>query len=684
MICPTPEELAAFGSGLLADKELSSIAEHLEGCTACSTVLASLLDSPLAARLRGLPPLQLDPEVQCIEEAARGLGPQGGEVTRSDGSTAPSWPTEEPAASFGPYEIYEQLEAGGMGVVYRARHIPLNRLTALKMLPAGGEREEGSVARFCVEAEAIARLKHPNVVEIYDFGEHQGKPYLAMEYVGGGTLAGKLRNGLLSVHDAADLLATVARAVHAAHEKQVVHRDLKPSNILLTDEGAPKVGDFGLAKLVDDTELALTRPEQVMGTAPYMAPEQAEGRSHEAGAAADIWALGVILYESLTGRVPFKGKNRLRTLDLICRTEPMRPSQLRRELPLDLEAVCLKCLEKEPARRYVTAAEVAEDLERWSRGESTHARPARWARRLLRGLRRRPGRAAASMLAVAALVVSLATLYFKDPDRRERSIENRLDRGEKVVLIPETGGPAWSERVIGKNAGVVTVERDGTFIFESWRTTCLELVRDPRRSHYWFRADVYHHQGQNATQIGVYFLHGRCQAPRGTLHWFYFLAFNDLFSEIENHDREFMGRFPPNAPPRPLGNPIYLEPYFFAEDEAGPLPRRGLSRRYCTRTFIPPAKRTDLSWRKLAVRVSPEMAEVYWEGEKVAEITAGRQAADALELQKFLDENKAAYGLDGSVAPRIEFAPRLSLGLFAGNGSAYFRNVAVEPFDPGS
>src|SRR5947209_7199893 len=246
------------------------------------------------------------------------------------------------------YEIECVLGRGGMGVVYKARHLALKRTVALKMILAGGHAGPRELARFRIEAEAAARLQHPNIVQIHEVGEADGHPYCALELVEGGNLAAKINNRPLPAREAARLVEALARAMQLAHSRNVVHRDLKPANILLSGEpaalaagyGTPKITDFGLARQLD-SDSGETRDGTVMGTPSYMAPEQASGRGHEAGPAADVYALGAILYDCLTGRPPFKGQTMVETLDLVRNQEPVPPSRLRVGVPLDLETICL-------------------------------------------------------------------------------------------------------------------------------------------------------------------------------------------------------------------------------------------------------------------------------------------------------------------------------------------------------
>ena len=286
-------------------------------------------------------------------------------------------------------EILSELGRGGMGVVYKARQTRLNRVCALKIIRPGGHNGAEFRARFLAEAETIARLRHPSVVQIYGLGDHEGRPYFEMEYIEGGSLAGRLTGTPWAAEPAARMVAVLARAVGAAHQLGIVHRDLKPANILLTADGEPKVSDFGLARSLA-SDVRLTQTGQLLGTPCYMAPEQADAGALEVGPAADVYSLGAIVYELLTGHPPFRAATTLQTLDMVRSREPVPPRELQPSTPRDLQTICLKCLEKEPAKRYATAGELADELRRFLRHEPIRARPVGQLGRLARWGRRNP------------------------------------------------------------------------------------------------------------------------------------------------------------------------------------------------------------------------------------------------------------------------------------------------------
>ena len=321
----------------------------------------------------------------------------------------------------GNYQILQEIGRGGMGVVYKARQANLSRIVALKMILAGEHAGLRERARLRNEAQAAAQLMHPNVVQIFEIGEHEGLPFLAMEYVAGGNLTRTLRAMPQAFRWSARLTETMARAIHVAHLRGIVHRDLNPSNILIALDGTPKISDFGLAKfLVDDKGLSLSGV--ILGTPSYMAPEQVSGNGQTIGPGTDVYALGALLYEMLTGAAPFRGFTPMETLCQVMEAELVPPSRLRHGVPEDLETICLKCLDRDPARRYSSAEDLAEDLRLYQENQPIRARRTSKFRQALQWTRRQPQ--AARLLGLCFLliltllgVVIAYSLYVTDQNR---------------------------------------------------------------------------------------------------------------------------------------------------------------------------------------------------------------------------------------------------------------------------
>jgi len=310
---------------------------------------------------------------------------------------------------FGDYLLLEEIARGGMGVVYRARQVSLNRTVAVKMILAGQLASAADVQRFRAEAEAVAQLQHPNIVSIHEVGEHEDQHYFSMDYVPGKNLAGLVGDQPLPAAHAASMLKTIAEAIHYAHQRGILHRDLKPTNVLIDIFGQPRITDFGLARqITGDSDLTATG--QVLGSPNFMPPEQASGRRAQVAPPSDVYSLGAILYYLMTGRPPFVAKTLAETLHHVCNVDPVSPRVLNPSVPRDLETMCLKCLEKDSRRRYHTAQEVADELGRFLRDEPILARPVNPSEKLWRWSRRRPA-LAWLILTLSALIMVLALLF---------------------------------------------------------------------------------------------------------------------------------------------------------------------------------------------------------------------------------------------------------------------------------
>ena len=373
-------------------------------------------------------------------------------------------PVLENIRYFGDFELLEEIARGGMGVVYKARQKSLNRLVAVKMILAGNLASEVDVQRFQTEAEAAARLQHPGIVSVHEVGRHDRQSYFSMDYIEGRNLSEVIRGESLLPTQAAGYVEQIAQAVHYAHQQGTLHRDLKPSNVLIDANDRVRITDFGLA-LDIASESQLTRTGQALGTPAYMPPEQAEGKRGLIGPASDVYAMGAILYELLTGRPPFRGETPVETMRLAIETDPLSPRLLNPSIPKDIETICLKCLEKEPARRYLTAEQLADDLQRFLNGEPISARPIGRVSRGWRWCRRKPlaaSLAGALVLAVVATVVTLAVANVMINralhDRTEALAQARFDkRAAEDALERERLAIAEQKRLIQQLAD--TLER---------------------------------------------------------------------------------------------------------------------------------------------------------------------------------------------------------------------------------
>jgi WD40 repeat protein/tRNA A-37 threonylcarbamoyl transferase component Bud32 len=353
-----------------------------------------------------------------------------------DHGTAADQPDVTTLPYFGDYALIEKLGGGGMGVVFKARQLSLNRLVAVKMIRSGALASEADRQRFQLEAEAVADLDHPHIVPIYEVGEHRGRPYFSMRLIAGDSLEKRLSAYVADPRAAARLMVTVARAVHHAHQRGILHRDLKPANILVDPDGQPHVTDFGLAKRIE-TDSDLTASGAFVGTPSFMAPEQASSKKGAITTATDVYGLGAVLYALVTGRAPFKAETVLATLELVRERAPEPPSKINCRVARDLEVICLACLVKEPRRRYASAEAVAEDLERWLKGEPIEARPVPAWERAIKWVRRRP--VIAGLSALVLLVGTAGIIGIESQRRAAVAARNEALAQRRVAVAARDG-----------------------------------------------------------------------------------------------------------------------------------------------------------------------------------------------------------------------------------------------------
>ncbi len=416
--CISTEVLIEFLSGRLEKSAALDVATHFNTCAACQVAA----DAMTSGRELGSDPADVGPsdtlstlDSSKVDFHVPGRSPTRRAQTSAEQSTRVGLESvPEGLTSISPRSVFAreflilgEIARGGMGVVYKARQLKLNRIVALKMVAAGQAADDDEIRRFRAEAEAVGRLDHPNIVPVYDTGDYDRQHYLIMGYVDGGSLKGRLAAGPLAPFDAAKIILAVARAVDYAHQKGIIHRDLKPSNILLDSQGQPRITDFGLAKRLHEAG-DMTTTGQIMGTPGYMPPEQALGRSELIGPESDVYSLGATLYHLLTGRPPFQAATPLETLQQVVQQDPLSPRQLNASIDRNMETICLQCLQKEPANRYRSAAALADELERYLRGETILARPASLLERSLRWCRRKPVLAALAASVVVSAVLLLA------------------------------------------------------------------------------------------------------------------------------------------------------------------------------------------------------------------------------------------------------------------------------------
>jgi hypothetical protein len=574
----------------------------------------------------------------------------------------------------GGYRYVEPVGEGGMGVVWRAERVATGQTVAVKRLHPDCYTP-GGLRRFVAEAQALAAVDHANVVRLFDFLPDPADPRLVMEFVPGRPMSAWLKeHGPLAPDRAAEVIAEAARGVQAAHDAGVVHRDLKPGNLLLSPDGRVKVVDFGLVKRVD-TPAGLTRTGQLAGGTPgFMAPEQIDERFGPVGPAADVWGLGACLYSALTGHAPFPGGTS-HTHRVLC--EPVAPLRTKGpRIPPVLEAIVLKCLEKEPAKRYPSAGELAADLDRFRRGEPTVARPLSWGGRAWRRVRTAPrGTVLAWAVAVAAVVVggsaAIVPKALKDtPEKAHARHLRQFADGHEVTLVPKTGLPGWSEWAIGRAELADSPGRDGAaYITPSDEFNVLKLF-DPPGDTYRVSADLQHHSAVDATdphtKVGLVLFHQRFTDGSVTV---------DRMMSVTFADYDRLGLLEKGSAP----GVVNVESWFVFLDGNQEPPRTrhyGLTmpaHQFPTRVELPG------KWRRLVAEVSPAGLRLSW--------GTDADAPDA-ELVPFAEYTATQLNEHWATHRRIEkrplpetlqpvWQPTGGVGLLTHRSGLAFRSVTV-------
>ena len=582
------------------------------------------------------------------------------------------------------YELIRELGSGGMGTVYLAREFATERLVAMKYL----QRPGNAVAfeRFLVEVKALAGLDHPHIVRVLSSDFLRADPFFTTEYLPGGSLARKVESdGPFDPLEAARLMATAARAIHAANTAKVIHRDLKPSNILVAEDGMPRIADFGLAKRLDRDDGLTTSPGP-LGTPRYMAPEQTGQDKADIDARTDVYGLGATLYFLLTGQPPFNGTTD-ESIRQIQNDPPRPPRSIRKEIPRELEAIVLKCLEKDPARRYPTAEALALDLERFVAGQVPEAPLLTWRRRAEQRLRRQ-GRRIGALLAVVILMTGIFALgasfwprpSASGPPDPQRLIGDELRAGRSVNLVGKTGLPLWHRWGIGAAALGASTAGDDSCYFHAVQQSLLELVPDLGIDRYQVTGDVRlmfagamidlenkkESQGEPGSLIGIYFGYAAPLSRDGVpVHFMFTTTFND------------------NLPPQLKAAKISKAAvqartcYIVIRPNSPPTERtRSLSKAI----KFTPADKLPGEWRRLRVTVTPDGVKLFWgshpgeEMVQIAELSAGQLNAAYRSMAIELDAKHP-----GLAVTTPTWHPGMPVGICSRAASVTFRNVVIEP-----
>jgi eukaryotic-like serine/threonine-protein kinase len=575
-----------------------------------------------------------------------------------------------PGTLVGKYTVIAKIGRGGMGYVYRALNPDLKCEVALKVIRSGSLAGPDEIRRFTLEFEALARFRHPNIVAVYDADQFDGQPFLVMELLPRGGLDRHRVRFQADMRMAVTLMEKVARAVDLLHQGGILHRDLKPANVLLDEHGEPRVSDFGLIKLLDADD-ELTRTGQGLGTPPHMAPEQTGLVDTPLGPATDVWALGVMLYELLLGRRPFAGANTAALFQQIATAEPARPRRLRRGFDAELEAVVLKCLQRDPAKRFANAGAVADDLARWLRGEPTETRPEGTLQRVRRSVRRYPVATLVLLTALVATIAALVTRHFTDPDRALAALQAAIGRGEPVQVIGENGPPLWSRWRV-RETGNAVVAHDGYFTMDAMdEVAMLDLARELPISTYRVRTWVRHNKTVHDGLAGIYVGARSASGAGQTAHLFFALRYDGITDVVGRIPK--LPEFDLVLPP---GNPVTLETFLHVARERAPPWAEDFGG--VGGVHIKPTGHGVDEWRKLEIAV----------GENSLRASINGVPLKAFRFDVYhgiLERGLAAVSAGDPVERQLvdslprQFDPQGSLGLYIAQSSVSFSDFTITP-----
>lgn len=654
----------------------------------CPNCEGTRVENDLTAATRPLPPIGAvakPNEASAIvsQTPTLTLDPAATTAPKADESRPPPLPEPPPG-----YELLDRLGVGGMGVVYLARELASERIVAMKFLHQPWNSEV--IDRFVVELRALTKLEHPHVVRVLASDFLRAEPYFTMEYLAGGSLTRWLHAGSqLPICESVVLMRTIAYAVAAAHAEKILHRDIKPSNILLAADGTPKLSDFGLAKRLEHDD-DLTRTGGTIGTASYMPPEQISSQNGTAGPWSDVYGWGATLYHLLTGQPPFHGKNPQETMLQVVADPPTRPRTWRPEIPRELEAIILKCLEKKPADRYASMDELIADIDRYLNGQQPHAPLETGWRKLKRQLVRRQFEVAAAVVAVVVLAGAFwLGQHFQptpvaDPSPEEL-IQGQLQAGHPVTLIEATGYPPWLKEnwLIHPTGLGRSATAGGACSFESLQPSLLAFVKDPGVPHYRITAELRilrsglvtdPQQPPTLTEhirsgVGLFLAHRSAQGADGSeAHGFLLIEFNDYLPQ------EIVNQGLTQAAVQPIGMLIVARPEAELDN-----PRFGW---YNVKRF-PPAPTLPGDWRVIQVEVHPHHIKFFWSPKPgQPPVLIGESSLDTLktkfaQLQEWLDRSRPELNI--TLPPWSSRAP---IGIWSNSSAVAVRNVILEPLPP--